>query len=100
MREMRHNKPGVRSEKPRELNRREFFKVGGGGLLAGMVATSCVGTLLVPRTAHARRREVGGQQLTVVQLDRTLNSLDQETARRYQRREHQPSDANGQTYRM
>jgi hypothetical protein len=98
MREMRHNKPGVRSETPRELNRREFFKLGGAGLVAGLAVASGAGTLLFPKTAHARQREVGGQTLTVVQLDRTLNALDQETERRYQRQEHQPSDRNGHTY--
>ena len=98
MREKRHNKPGVRSEAPRELGRREFFKLGGAGLVAGLAVASGAGTLLFPKTAHARRREVGGQSLTVVQLDRTLSALDQETERRYQRNEHQPSDSNQQTY--
>lgn len=77
MREIRHNKPGVRSEKPKEHTRREFFRIGGGGLLAGLAATSCVGSLIVPKKAHAEAQQ--RRTPRVITLDRPLAELDRAT---------------------
>lgn len=88
MREIRH-KPGVHSEKPREFNRREFFRVGGGGLLAGLAATSCVGSLIFPTRAHAEAERRTPRTIT---LDRPLAELDRAT-QPYRQPESFPNDS-------
>lgn len=91
-------KPGVRSDKPPEISRRLFCKIGGAGLLTGAVIASGAGVLLFSKNANAQTRDVGGKRLTVVELDRTLKDLDRETERDCQRREYQPDESNGNTY--
>jgi hypothetical protein len=100
--EMRENsgtkKPGVRSDKPPEISRRLFCKIGGAGLLTGAAIVSGAGVLLFSKNANAQTRDVGGKTLSVVELDRTLRDLDRETENKYERREHQANESNGHTY--
>jgi hypothetical protein len=92
-----------RIEKPRDIHRRDFFKVA--GAVAGFAAVEFImaktgtGSLFLPREAHAQSntRRVGDRDLRVVQLDRQLSVLDTET-RPYRRAEVMPSQSNNHRY--
>ncbi|MEW6035987.1 MAG: twin-arginine translocation signal domain-containing protein [Candidatus Micrarchaeota archaeon] len=84
-------------ERVSEVSRRDFFKATGAAVLVAALQGGIVGSVLLPRTAYAQTREVGGRQVNEIQLDRTLAELARDTAQ-YQTHEHLPSSSNNYTY--
>ncbi|MBU0527491.1 hypothetical protein KKE92_03360 [Candidatus Micrarchaeota archaeon] len=79
------------AEKPSEMSRRAFFRVGGTALAMGAAISAGLGTLLTPRTAHAAVRRIGGRNILVVPLERALSAMDSDSEQ-YRGTEHQPTE--------
>lgn len=76
-----------------DVNRREFFRLGGAGLLSGALALGGAGSLLLtPSVAHAQSFQLRGLTVHTERLSDTIVNLDRATAR-YRRPETR--DRNG-----
>ncbi len=79
------------AEKPSEMSRRAFFRVGGTGLAVGAAMASGLGTLLFSKNANAAVRRIGGRNILVVPLERDLSAMDSDSEQ-YRGTEHQPTE--------
>lgn len=73
-----------RAEKPQELSRREFFRLGAAG--TALVAGLQLGILTFPGTANAQVISIQGTRVSTERLPDTIANLER-SSRRYQRGE-------------